>query len=203
MIRNLIRIAIFLVIALICGFFVWYFSKNKKKHLITIVVVLIPFGLLLTFPFENSFISFSNPTNAFYYYNTGTIQKIVEGDDSAFIYYQIDNSTYSYTFVLKEGQRWKIAPPMSERYLYQNVIDGKTIQIMNLKETNDFYVSINEPFVSTPSIISDNRNSTFSQTCIKNKSIDNFKVVHYAYINNLSGTYILTINDAPPLTITI
>ena len=64
--------------------------------------------MLLTFPFENSFISFSNPTNAFYYYNTGTIQKIVEGDDSAFIYYQIDNSTYSYTFVLKEGQRWKI-----------------------------------------------------------------------------------------------
>ena len=54
-------------------------------------------------------------------------------------------------------------------------------------------MSINEPFVSTPSIISDNRNSTFSQTCIKNKSIDNFKVVHYAYIDNLSGTYILDV----------
>lgn len=29
----------------------------------------------------------------------------------------------------------EVAPPMSERYLYQNVIEGKTIQIMNLKET--------------------------------------------------------------------
>ena len=136
--RLLIGVIIFLL-----SIFIIRRIDFKKKTLLTRVALLlaIVICLLLNFvPFENVFVTFDSPEDAYGYYK-GWLQEIellVEGRNSDFVI--TDKSEILIIPKTKEG--WKLGIGSDIKWVMWGSSESGTISIYRYKETNDYYVQV-------------------------------------------------------------
>lgn len=156
---GLIRIFVFAILALIL---ILFFKKHKNRKMFLIsIALLIAFTItIFNIPFENLFLSFDSPSEVLAYAGQGKIIGIVENTDSAVLITKLNANQYSHYFVLKNGNKYKIADFNDGKKIAEEHYESITITIYNVKGTNDYYLNV-WGTVSTETALSDSCNTDF------------------------------------------
>ena len=113
---------------------------SKKKVIITIISCIILCFISGLFPIENLFIDFQSPEDVFNYTSTGEIIDIIYGNDSCMIYYSTGPNSFSYLFVKKSENGYKISSNFSTKIVSKKFDQNGSFDVYNLSETNDYYI---------------------------------------------------------------
>ena len=150
--------------------------------------------VLAFWPFENLFVTFSSPKEAYEYSNLGksNIQLVVEGATCDFI---VDrkSDTDIYWIVPKTADGWKIGCGSSIKRIVQKLYDGITIYVYQYEYTNDCFITI----MNTDGgecAISDDCDTKFYSLARKNDSLGKTFVTYYAYVPNFDLQYSVVVN---------
>ncbi len=142
MLYGAIRIVLFAIV-----FTIFYIlikkSKIVKKKLFTIlslITCIIFYSISYLLPVENLFVNFKSAEEVFNYTCSGDIEDVVYGDNSCMIYYSTNKSSFSYDFVKKTTDGYKILNRFrTKRISYKFDTEG-SFEIYNVLGTNDYYV---------------------------------------------------------------
>lgn len=194
---NVIRLIIGCIF-LVCSITGIKKSKVIRKHILYIVftglsVLLI---VVLTFlPFENLFITFDSPKEAYEYFNLGksNIELIVEGNDCDFI---IDhkNDSDTYLIIPKTVDGWKIGIGSNTKRIVQKLSNGIILYVYQYKDISDYFITILDTN-GGESTVSDEYNTKFFSLERYNDSLGKNFVTYYAHITNLNPQYSVIVND--------
>ena len=192
MIYGIIRIVIFVFICTIFIKLIQKHSKTKKKFFNVMAIVISMLLLFMSFevPIENLFVTFKTPEDVFKYSRIGTVKYIIEGKESCMMIYSQNNDNLSTsTIIIPKGNNgYKIGTSNSYRLAYMNSYTKGSIMILNFNDSLDFYAVITGQKTNPKVEISDNQRSIF-------KIQENGDWLDaYAYINDFSDKYILSIN---------
>jgi hypothetical protein len=92
------------------------------------------------FPFENAFIRFDTPEQAFSYATTGKFDYVIEGENSSMVVYKEDSNTYSHIFLLKDEKGYML----NSFYGYtiiDRTLDGRyALDVFKVNNTEDYYI---------------------------------------------------------------
>ena len=191
LIRNLLYL---LAIALIIILAIKGKFRNKKAILITIsIVTFVVLSFILNYPVENFFIKFATPEEVFHYRTVGEIKKVVAGENSAMIIYKDKERDIKPSFVTKDGDGWKIGDYSVDQTLSYTDSDYY-IFIYNIKNTSDYYVTINEVTDSDIATILDSNGSEFDYISEPITFRDAKDVFYYTYVQNIKDDYKLRID---------
>lgn len=137
MLFSIIRIVLFLI-------YIIFILKNniikpisKKRILIISVLFLVTIFLV---PVENLFVDFKTPESVFNYKHIGRIEKIIHGNESCMVYYSKGKASYSYIFIEKNGENYKIANTFNNKKISKKIDENGVFEIYNVTGTNDYYV---------------------------------------------------------------
>lgn len=194
MIFGTIRLVFFVIIFVICVLLIWKSRLiHKRRWYLSLLAVTIALTTLSVFiPIENAFITFSSPTAAFEYINTGIVKLIVNGEYTDFVVAEKGNAD-SYLIIPKEGTGWKLGLGTDTKRIAHKISNGVSIQVYQYKNTDDYYITV----LNTEGgifEISDNHNSEFSYLDKLNPSLNETFYTYYAYVKNFDAQYILTVN---------
>lgn len=136
--RLLLGVAIFFL-----SIFIIRRMDFKKKTLLTRMafVLAIVICLVLNFvPFENAFVTFDSPEDAYRYYKgwSQEIDLFVEGRNSDFV---ITNKN-EILIIPKMKEGWKLGIGPDIKHVIWGSSESGTISIYRYKETNDYYVQV-------------------------------------------------------------
>ncbi len=177
-----------LAIALLVYAIYLFRKKGLKLKIVKGIGCIIGFLIILIMPFENLFLKFDTPEQAFNYGgNNWTIIDTIENEKSALIIYDENGSTFS-TLVRKSGDKWKAAFLPEDQDLFSLGMEG-TVLITRERNSNNFYIMIAvDPDIKS---VTDNQNSNFelfSKTSMRN---------HYVtYVENCTDNYIIDIDGS-------
>lgn len=162
--------------------------KGLKLKIVKGIGCIIGFLIILIMPFENLFLKFDTPEQAFNYGgNNWTIIDTIENEKSALIIYDENGSTFS-TLVRKSGDKWKAAFLPEDQDLFSLGMEG-TVLITRERNSNNFYIMIAvDPDIKS---VTDNQNSNFelfSKTSMRNNYV--------AYVENCTDNYIIDIDGS-------
>lgn len=160
MLYGLIRVLIFAILALTL-ILLFKKHKNKKVFLISIVILIAFTVAIFNIPFENLFFSFDSPSEVLSYAGQGEIIGIAENTDSAMLMTKLNANQYSHFFVLKSGNKYKIADFNDGKKVAEEHYESITITIYNVKDTNDYYLNV-WGTVSNETLLSDSCNTDFT-----------------------------------------
>lgn len=170
--------------------------KNKRKWLmisgilVIILWVLSPFVLV-----ENLFYTFKTPEAAFEYWQPDVekILLVAEGKESAFLVAQEDANTLTIGIAVRADNGWKLASPFDYSCLQDEYSESGGVEVYQYKDTGDYYVSA-DSFGGEYYEISDNKNSEFSYTSIKNDTIGYTRHLYLGYVPDIDENYVVSIN---------
>ncbi len=172
------------------------FRKNKLKLRIlkTIPAVIISLTLVIM-PFENLFIKFDSPQDAFRYAAKGTIIRTVEHENTALVIYG-DKSAIKTTLIVRDGEKWKNPfMPVRQKLLRAEECMPKLyevatpVMITYEQKSNNIYILVSPPYDAE---ISDNMKSVFEEFSVSDMSthfvayVENFDELYYNL--NINGT---------------
>ena len=181
LIRIVITAAIMLPLLLL-------YAKSKKKiskliKAISIILLVVLFSFIWYGRFENLFITFSSPEAAYHYSNLGTIDVVIEGEESTMIICNY-NSRYRLYMLPKTETGWKLSTRMRV-HLY-SVKSDYDITIYRYGNTDNYYVWVTE--FGGPEIvnITDNKGKEF-QKYISHPTPNGFDPIasYYSYIEDI------------------
>lgn len=136
MLFSIIRIVIFLI------YLIFVLKNNITKAIskksISIISVLF-LVILFLLPVENIFMNFKTPENVFNYTHIGQIEKIVYGNESCMVYYSKGKASYSYIFIKKNGEKYKIANTFNSKKVSKKIDENGVFEIYKVIGTNDYY----------------------------------------------------------------
>lgn len=136
---SLLRIIFFLVIFSLIGLCIAK-KKIRKIFVISIVTIgIVLFSFSFLYPIENKFIKFETAEDVFKYIHTGDILDITYGNDSCMVYYRNSNNSYSYCFVEKNLDSYKIISRIKINKIYKSFSSKGNFEIYNIRGTNDYY----------------------------------------------------------------
>ena len=193
---NVIRLIIGCIF-LLCSIIVMKNFKAISKRVLYIAssglsVLLIV--VLMFLPFENLFLTFGSPKDAYEYSNSGqsNIELIVEGDNCDLI---IDrkNDSDAYLIIPKTADGWKIGIGADTKRIAQKISDGIVIYVYQYKDTSDYFITILDTN-GGESIVSDEYNTEFLSLERYNDLLEKKFVTYYAHIANLNSQYSVTVN---------
>ena len=193
---NVIRLIIGCIF-LLCSIIVMKNFKAISKRVLYIAssglsVLLIV--VLMFLPFENLFLTFGSPKDAYEYSNSGqsNIELIVEGDNCDLI---IDrkNDSDAYLIIPKTADGWKIGIGADTKRIAQKISDGIVIYVYQYKDTSDYFITILDTN-GGESIVSDEYNTEFLSLERYNDLLEKNFVTYYAHIANLNSQYSVTVN---------
>lgn len=189
---TFIRVLIGLILCIITIIWMKKYKLIKKKVIVIVTVLIFMIVTTLSYfaPVENLFVSFSSPQEVFQYSTIGTILDVVEGNDSAMIMYK--NSAISQTFIPRNEKGWKIGTSISQEQVVSTLVSPYYICIYHVKNTNDFYVIVDEAYAEKKRQVEDNKNSYFQ--CIENKTLNSYHYKYYSYVENIDSSYRIRIN---------
>lgn len=171
----------------------YIFRKNTSKLRIlkTIPAVIVALTLFIM-PFENLFIKFDSPQDAFRYTVNGTIIRTVEHENTALIIYG-NESAMKTALIVRDGVKWKNPfMPVRQKLLYAeecmpNLYEVVTPVLITYEpKSNNAYILVSPPYDSE---ISDNMKSVFEKF-----SVSDIRTHFVAYVENFDENYILNIN---------
>lgn len=185
MIRYIIAICL-LIISII--FFKNRKEKKKKKVLKIIPSIFLSF-LIIIMPFENLFLKFQFPEQAFNYsVSNCNIIKIVQNKLSALVIYE-ENGYTTATLIKKSNGKWK-APFLPDDQIQLKLENNEIILITKERKSNNFYIMISIKY--NTKTLSDNYDSSF-ELYFSNKIWNSF----VAYVENYKSDYIINIDGNP------
>lgn len=172
-------------------------SKTSYKHALyfvfTIITALLIF-ILAFFPFENLFMSFNSPEEAYEYFNFGesNIVLVVEGNYCDFVVDRKNDSTDSHLIIPKTEDGWKIGVGINTKKIAQKHYNGITAIVYQYKNSSDYFITIIDS-TEGESMITDDYNTSFYSLERNINSINEPLIVYYAYIPNFNSNYTVTV----------
>ncbi len=192
----------FIRLIIACVFFVCSIIAIKKhktirKHIQYIVVTLISVTLIIVtafLPFENLFITFDSPKDAYEYYNFGksNIQLVIEGNNCDFLV-DCKSDFETYLIVPKTTDGWKIGIGSNTKRIVQKFSKGITVYVYQYKNTNDYFITILDTNGEKTTVFDDNNTEFFSLEKYNNILGKTF-FTYYAHISNLNSGYRIIVN---------
>lgn len=190
----MIKILRYLLAVIIVLGATYVFRKNKSKLRIlkTIPAVIVSL-ILVIMPFENLFLEFSSPEDAFRYAVNGTIIKTVEQENTALVIYQDSGDTKA-TIINRDGEKWKSTfLPTKQKLVCPELYDLSTLYevVTNVLityegQSNNFYILVSPPYDAK---ISDNMGSVFETFSVS-------MLTHFvAYVEDSDENYTININE--------
>lgn len=161
--------------------------KNVKLKTVKSVLCVILSLIIINFPFENLFLKFNSPEQAFRYTATHCkIIKIVEEKNTALVIYA-DNDSEAATLINKCDGKWK-APFWHNNQILSRLETHEIYLITKEKNSSNFYITITV-YADTKSV-SDNMGSVFEEY-----SRNDYYVTYVAYVEGCNENYIINIDD--------
>lgn len=161
--------------------------KNVKLKAVKSVLCVILSLIIINFPFENLFLKFNSPEQAFRYTATHCkIIKIVEEKNTALVIYE-DNDSEAAALINKCDGKWK-APFWHNNQILSRLETHEIYLITNEKNSSNFYITITV-YADTKSV-SDNMGSVFEEY-----SRNDYYVTYVAYVEGCNENYIINIDD--------
>lgn len=189
----------FVLVFVILAFFLMAIRRGKSKRkkmlsVISIIVSMILISALALIPFENAFISFSSPTDAYEYNTFGktNVQLIVEGNYSDFIVDK-QQDAIKYSVVPKDDNGWKIGVGIYLKCIAVESFQTTTVSVYNYSGTDDYFISVLDTG-NTETEVSDVWGSKFFPLENYNKPLDRTFVTYYAHISGSLDNYTVTVN---------
>ena len=165
---------------------------RSSKTLIIFVIAIIILTVSALYPLETAFLTFPSPEDAFAYNNIGKIELMIEGKESAFVIaHNGDKNTPR--IIPKEGDRWKASIGLDTKTISQKIVNGMVIYVYRYRSTSEYYVSV----LNTNGgeiTISDDKSTNFQHAKNKNAALGETFYTYYAYIQDLSSGYVMTID---------
>jgi len=189
----MIKILRYLLALLIILLVTYIFRKNKLKlRILKAIAVIIVSLTLVIMPFENLFLQFDSPEDAFRYAVNSTIIRTVENKNTALVIHG-DESAIKTALIVHYGEKWKNPfMPVRQKVLFAeecmpNLYEVSTPVLITYEpKSNNAYILVSPPYDAE---ISDNMESVFEKF-----SISNIRTHFVAYVENLNKNYILNIN---------
>lgn len=97
-------------------------SRKKISLLALVVADLVLFVLSSIFPPENLFVTFDSLESLAKYHGAERIAYVVEGNESCYITYEVDENSYATCLAIKVDGGYKIAPSYTKIQMFENVI---------------------------------------------------------------------------------
>ncbi len=173
-------------------------SKSIRKRALYAIftcISLLLIAVLAFLPFENLFITFKSPKEAYEYCNLGesNIELIVEGNYSDFVIGH-KNDYDTYLIIPKTTGGWKIGIGANTKRTIQKFYNGITVYVYQYKNTSDYFITILDTN-GGESTVSDEYNTKFFSLERYNDSLGKIFVTYYAHITNLNPQYSVIVND--------
>jgi len=172
--------------------FAVFILKNKKAHKFKSVKIIFNFAvsiIIMIMPFENLFLKFDSPEQAFKYTvgsNNNTIIKTIENENTSLIIYN-ESGDIKATIINNCNEKWK-APFLPNKQELFTLKDNSIVLITRERKSNNFYIMI--LVKSDIEIVSDNKNSVF-ETFSDSDKWKNF----VTYVENCDDNYIIIIDE--------
>ena len=162
--------------------------KGLKLKIVKGIGCIIGFLIILIMPFENLFLKFDTPEQAFNYnVKNGVIIDTVVKEKSALVIYKENGSTFS-TIISKSGDKWK-STFLPDNQTLSRLESNDIFLITKERNSDNFYIML---IVSSEvKNISDNYNSSFEQF-----SDDEHWDGYVAYVENCTDNYIIDIDGS-------
>ena len=161
-------------------------NKKNRKRLLKLILGIFSSIIILMMPFENLFLKFNNPEQAFNYaVSNCDIIKTVKTDRSALIIYN-DSGSIKATLINNYNGEWKALFLPNNQMLSRLGYD-EIILITRERHSNNFYIMISVG-INTKQV-SDNQNSNF-EIFLKN----DYWTHYVAYVKNYEGEYIIDLD---------
>lgn len=192
MLFGIIRI-VFVGFVFIAGLLIIRKSKaiqKKKIYYILAALTMVLYVVVYLFPFENAFVTFPSAESAYKYSNRGTIDLVVDGNESTLVVNQKDETSV-YTILPKSDKGWKIGFGMNSKSRVQKVYGSVFIEIYRYKDSDDYYVKIFDTDGGETEIY-DNHNSEFYH--LEHMVLGESYYTYYACINGFDDSYTITVN---------
>lgn len=181
------------------GVFVLRKIKTKRKKVISVFSVLwcvLIVALISVFPIENLFVTFDSPERIVSYTKNLNTIEVVDGEDSCVAISQTDASSYTSTFVLKEGEGYKIAYYFSVQRLKRIHNSHGVFTIYKVRGTQDYYISC-----FTTDSISELEVYDENDRRIDCETYEIINIMSWIYLNDYSdGCYIMLNGEKLELT---
>lgn len=193
---GLIRVALgFLVF--FCLFFVIRRGKAEKKtrrYLFSAVVSLLLTLLSFLFPFENAFVTFASPSDAYRYMNSSDreVRLVVNGKECDLVVGQKGDADVYHIFP-KTAEGSKLATGFDTQTDTVKIVKGAQICVYRYKDTDDYFVTVLDTEGGAADI-SDVQGSVFLPLERENAVLDKTFVTYYASVTRPSSDYWLCIN---------
>lgn len=199
---NTIRIILFIIIFIALFIFL---SKKPLKGKHTRIILLIGFvvlySLVFSLPTENLFISFHSPEAVFKYFSHGQIKGVEEGNNSCMIVYSTGTNEYSYIFIPKCDNGYKIPGIFTTKKMSKSFQKEGSFELYSINKTNDYYVfgmfiSETENFKMV-----DSENTQFKIITVNDLdyNIPNETYIAYAFVDDIKDDYYISLNGVKVL----
>ena len=193
---SIIRLAIFFVF-LGCPIVLIKRYKITSRKIICVVLTSVSIVLIVAlafFPFENIFITFGSPKEAYEYYSGGksNVVLVVEGKNCDFVVDQKHDSD-TYLIIPKTTAGWKIGVGLDTKKVVQKLSEGIVINVYRYKNTSDFFITVLDTN-GGKSVVTDDYETQFHSLERENNALGKTFVTYYAYVSNLDPQYIVTVN---------
>ena len=169
-------------------------TYKRMLYVISTVAALLLTTILSFLPFENLFITFGSPEEAYEYYSfrNSDIEKVIEGHNSDFV---IDRKkgTIAYLIIPKNENGWKVGVGTETKTIAEKFSDGVLVTDYRYKDSGDYLLSI----ISTEGedlTVTDNFNTEFYALKRTDNYIEGTFVAYYAYVPYFDSQYSVTVN---------
>ena len=127
--------------------------RKRLAVVLTCILGILGVSLTVVFPVENLFIDFESPESVFHYTEIGTIDKIIDGQDSCMIIYSKGKNVTSYCFIPKTNDGYKIPGYLIAKKVSHKFDKDRLFDVYNVKGTLDYYVSGSSPHISQGDVV--------------------------------------------------
>ena len=178
-------------------FFVFFkIRKYKNSRVLIIILSVIVFvSCLISYfiTFENLFITFSSPQKSYKYSYSNDVDFIVEGIDTDFVVSFEEANKNNFLIIPKNEDGWKIGRGIDTKFIKVKTIDKYLIQVYRYKNSNDYYILVEDSLSKKTLSVSDNRDSDVK--CLERKITGNrMACAYFIYVNILDEDYKLFVD---------
>lgn len=122
--------------------------KSRLKRKRTVIIFALLLNLLVisfsaAFPIENLFMSFDSPESVFKYVKTGKIEKVINGENSSYIFYKSGFNSYNNYIIPESCNKYKIPNFYTTIRKCSKTISGEgAVYMFNVIGTDDYYLHV-------------------------------------------------------------
>lgn len=169
--------------------------KRSSYAIAFVTTILIIPSVLGLFPFENLFITFDTPEDAYNYNTFGdtNVQLVLDGEDCAFIVDFESSSKRTIAAIAKSEKGWKLDGGSNIKLITSNFVDGISIDVYQFKDTNDYFINVFDMDSGAVDIF-DDYNTEFYLFEHTNTEWNITDTDYFAYIPYFNNEYSIVIN---------